>query len=262
MATLPLFGKSYAPNSESSAGAVGLHFAGDAKMMSETRASKLVSTLGSSPATKAHVEAPLAFLVMTNVEPESWCAAVRETPQVIGRGLEADIRIPPRFRHVSRRHAEVWAQGSRLHIRDLNSASGTHINGVWLDKACGGRLAIGDRIWMGGLEMRVVQEVSMIAQVVAEGAEPLEQTLPDAAEGKASLTSRTMSLPTRFILAELSQAEIEIVLWMTRGCVEDDDLAKKLVRSPNTVRTQMNSIFRKLNVHSRAEVIAWIKRGK
>ncbi|MEQ1903961.1 MAG: LuxR C-terminal-related transcriptional regulator, partial [Pirellulaceae bacterium] len=58
----------------------------------------------------------------------------------------------------------------------------------------------------------------------------------------------------------LSNAEREIVIWMMRGIVEETDIAHRIFRSPNTVRTHLNSIFRKLNVHSRHELIAKILR--
>jgi LuxR family maltose regulon positive regulatory protein len=62
------------------------------------------------------------------------------------------------------------------------------------------------------------------------------------------------------LLAELSRAELEIVLWMTRGYTTDGEIGKLLYRSPHTVRTQVSSIFNKLGIHSRAELVGWANR--
>ena len=48
---------------------------------------------------------------------------------------------------------------------------------------------------------------------------------------------------------------------MCRGYLNDEDLGKMLERSPNTVRTHVGSIFRKLEVCSRAELVSWLRRG-
>ena len=50
-------------------------------------------------------------------------------------------------------------------------------------------------------------------------------------------------------------AEREVVLWMCRGFLDDEAIGKKLKRSPNTVRTQVGSIFQKLGLHSRGDVL-------
>ena len=55
-------------------------------------------------------EAPPAFLTMTNVDPEDWCAAFSQKRKLIGRDSNADI--PVRRTRVSRRHAEIWADSA------------------------------------------------------------------------------------------------------------------------------------------------------
>lgn len=198
------------------------------------------------------------YLVMTNIDPEEWCALVTKEHKLIGRSADAEIPLSPRFRHTSRRHAEIWIDKKKIKFRDLASRAGTSVNGVWLKDHCEVSLAIGDRIQMGGLELELVAQVSMLAHILAETGVGLHE----AAEGDETIIQRTTApLPLRFYLRELTPAELEVVLWISRGYLDDEELGKKLFRSPNTVRTQVNSIFRKLNVHSRAQIVSFLKRG-
>jgi len=211
-------------------------------------------------------EAPPAFLTMTNVEPEDWCAAFSERRKLIGREPKADI--PVRRARVSRRHAEIWAGSPSLGIRDLGSRSGTRINGVWLKANCDTSLAVGDRIWIGGIELEVVGDVPLLAQVLAETSVVGEHLVKSA--GTASrepLVTKSTECPyavepIRTVLSQLSRAELEVLLWMGRGYLEDVELGGKLFRSPNTIRTHFNSIYRKLDVHSRADILGYLKRGR
>jgi DNA-binding CsgD family transcriptional regulator len=209
---------------------------------------------------------PSAFLTMTNVDPEDWCAAFSERRKLIGRDHQADI--PIRRARVSRRHAEIWAGASSLGIRDLGSSSGTRINGVWLKANCDTSLALGDRIWMGGIELEVVGDIPLLAQVLAESGLVGERQLPSAGTATHDpLVTKSTEVPCavepiRTVLSRLSRAELEILLWMGRGYLDDVELGGKLFRSPNTVRTQVNSIYRKLDVHSRADILGYLKRGR
>lgn len=54
-----------------------------------------------------------------------------DRPVVIGRGTQSDIVIPGT--HLSRRHAELTAQGKFLLVKDLASANGTFINDVRIE---------------------------------------------------------------------------------------------------------------------------------
>jgi DNA-binding CsgD family transcriptional regulator len=211
-------------------------------------------------------KAPPAYLIMTNVEPEDWCAAFADRRKLIGRDPQADV--PARQTFVSRRHAEIWSSPKSLVIRDLGSKAGTHVNGVWLKANCDTALMVGDRIWLGGIELEVVPEVSLIAQVLAESGVVSEDYLKgeeDTDGGQSGVLTtdfRYSMQPIRRVLAELSRAELEIVLWIGRGYLDDWELGAKLFRSPNTIRTQVNSIFRKMKLHSRGDVLGFLKRGK
>ena len=64
----------------------------------------------------------------------------------------------------------------------------------------------------------------------------------------------------RALAHRLSRAEIDVFLWLGRGYQDDAELAKLLHRSPHTIRTEIKHIFLKLKLHSRAEVICWLRR--
>jgi DNA-binding CsgD family transcriptional regulator len=195
---------------------------------------------------------PAAYLALTNIDPTEWCCAVEVTRKVIGRGKKADIRVSKSFPCVSRLHAAVWAVGIKSFIEDLGSTSGTSINGVWIDPGREVQMTVGDRICMGDMELQVADRVPTIARVIAERGVPMED------EERTQDYAATMR--DSALLGALTQAELEIVLWVGRGYIDDQDLAEVLYRSPHTVRTHMRNIFHKLSIHSRTELVAWFKR--
>lgn len=79
--------------------------------------------------------------------------AIAGLPALIGRGQEAAIALDGDL-GVSRRHAEIYASGQALHLRDLGSTHGVTVNGVkYLEQA----IRSGDRIGVGQtiLQIRV-----------------------------------------------------------------------------------------------------------
>jgi DNA-binding winged helix-turn-helix (wHTH) protein len=68
-----------------------------------------------------------------------------EGENVVGRGREADVRIS--VSEVSRRHARVVVEGSRVTVEDLGSRNGTFVRGVAVEKATA--LADGDEVGFG-----------------------------------------------------------------------------------------------------------------
>jgi DNA-binding CsgD family transcriptional regulator len=198
-----------------------------------------------------------AYLVMTNVSPEDWSARIDTTPRIIGRSRGADIRIPGQFRRVSRRHAEIWSdEEGHVWVREAGSSAGTKINGVWIEPGRAVRLVPGDRLWLGEVELALAPGLSPVAQVVAEA--NIQFRYSDEESGSRL---RNAPHPDRLRLRQLTPAELEVVLWVCRGYVSDKELGRMLDRSPNTVRTQMGSIFQKLGVRSRAELVSWLKRA-
>jgi DNA-binding CsgD family transcriptional regulator len=174
--------------------------------------------------------------------------AVDSSRKIIGRDASADIRVVRAFLSVSRRHAEIWSMNGECWISDLGSRCGTHVNGVSIGRHAV-RLCYGDRISLGELELVLEcsddPDASSPSDPGSEDAGTDDSRMPDGSN------------------CTLTDCEIEILLWISRGAVRDCDIAKKVHRSPHTVRTHVGSILRKLNLHSRAELAAfdWKTRG-
>lgn len=196
-------------------------------------------------------------LIMTNVPPEIWCGCVDQRHKVLGTSPEADLRPPASCNRVSPRHGEIWLSRDGVWLIDLKSAAGTRVNGVWLRPNEPHKVIAGDRIRLGRTEMQLISWGSLPSQAVAEFTPPrmVEGTGEHAGFGPSSHGDCL-----RCKLLVLSPAEHDILLWLGRGHIEDRDIAHELSRSPNTVRTHMGSIFAKLGVHSRGQLIALLRR--
>jgi DNA-binding CsgD family transcriptional regulator len=59
---------------------------------------------------------------------------------------------------------------------------------------------------------------------------------------------------------ELSPAEYEVFAWIGRGVSDLDEVAVRLSRSVNTIRTQISRVYEKLEVHSKPELLALLLR--
>jgi DNA-binding CsgD family transcriptional regulator len=192
---------------------------------------------------------PAGFLVLTNIPEGEWSFPIDGEKSVIGRSRQADIVINARYHSVSRRHAAVWADRRGLWISDLGSSSGTNINGVWVDHVPKAGLVVGDVISLGEVELEVRGEIDDLAT-----------TFPHLSEEIPTKLRQFIPL-ARPMAQKLSPAEIDVMLWISRGFQDDEEIARKLHRSPNTVRTEIGSIFRKFGLHSRAELMGWLKRA-
>lgn len=196
------------------------------------------------------------FLILVNIPPRDWSYPLLEQRQVIGRAPGVEIPVPKRFNRVSRRHAEVWSDKLGLWIQDLNSRKGTQINGVPIEKLWPTQIFLKDRLSLGGMELEVVSMVSRKAAPPQTAAVDEEDRI-----GDTTTERQTTPLAAQLLLERLSPAELEVVLCLGRGHIRDEEIGGQLHRSPHTIRTQMNSIYRKLGVHSRDGVLNWFKRA-
>jgi len=195
-----------------------------------------------------------AYLVMTNVAPTDWLGTLATSRQIIGRGDDADLRIPGDYVHVSRRHAEVWTENDGHWIIDLESTSGTRLNSVPLTPKQRFRLIIGDHLWLGAAELDVVASPTDSTRPSREAHESTVGYIIGKS-GKAEFPGAPAD-----DFAALTPAELEVVLWMSRGLTDPNEVAESLFRSPHTIRTHLASIFNKLNVHSRDQLLACLTR--
>lgn len=200
-----------------------------------------------------------AHLLMTNVAPSVWQAQIWPHPQVIGRFPENDIVIPGAYSHVSRQHALIRSNGNEILIQDLGSSGGTQLNSVPLVADLETRCQIGDRLSLAGLEIYIVSHEAAIfdSDSVLSGI--------DFQIGGTSLRMgrrRSIQSLDDARLRCLSPAELEVVRWVCRGLISDEEIGQVLFRSPHTVRTQLGSVYKKLDVHSREELLSWIHRSE
>lgn len=102
----------------------------------------------------------------------SMITAQVQSQMLLGRqdptsGINPDVDLNPygaQQKGVSRQHAALGTQDNRVHIRDLNSANGTFINGKYLTPGKQYRLKDGDRLHLGSLELQVHLVVKPITQ--------------------------------------------------------------------------------------------------
>jgi DNA-binding CsgD family transcriptional regulator len=193
------------------------------------------------------------YVVLVNVSLREWCFRIDQGKSVIGRGKTVEIPVPVRFQHVSRVHAEFSRDKLGTTITDLGSRGRTAVNGMLLESRQPVKVTVGDRIRLAEMELELVADVPQPASLLSKDDEGSDETT--IRRGEPSLDA--LSHP---LLSQVSRAELEVLMWMTRGFTTDPELGKLLYRSPHTVRTQVASIFNKLGIHSRAELVGWLRR--
>lgn len=198
---------------------------------------------------------PKAFLVLVNIPRAEWNYAISDTRQLIGRASDAPVRLPASHRTVSRRHAMVWHDRGNLWLCDLQSRGGTRVNGIWLKSNEPAIIVEGDRLTLGGTEMRI--EPALPDQVPSSNGHAVD---PDLHASETMAFAPHPAIGTRSLMEGLTYCEHNVVLWMGRGYIQDRDLSKLLHRSPHTVRTQIGQILKKLGARSRAAVVDLVHR--
>lgn len=200
----------------------------------------------------------MLYLTLVNVQPEEWCSRLETGLNVIGRATTASVRLPNRFQRVSRQHATIEVTEWETSIWDMGSSCGTTINGVHLEPKKKVSLSVRDRIRLADAELNLWNsDPHPLA--------PTESIAPTDADENGDtyvfgegIAIDAMNDP---LFSDLTPAELEVLLWMSRGYTRDVELGKVLFRSPNTVRTQVSSIFSKLGVHSRTELVTLLSRS-
>jgi protease PrsW len=118
---------------------------------------------------------------------------------VLGRDLSCTVRFPDE-RLVSRRHAEIRAEGGRLVVRDLGSRNGTLVNGRRVEAA---ELRAGDAVSLGpeGPILRVVWEGAEVVEPPAPRDEPApEEPSTSASRPNLAALGASAAIPRRPML--------------------------------------------------------------
>jgi len=199
------------------------------------------------------------FLKLTNISLVQWRGPITDQIRTVGRSSQAEIVIPREYSEVSRKHARVWHDKKGCWICDTGSTFGIKVNGIQLppEQCC--MIEVGDRIKLGSLELHFVATSDLENELKDQ---PLREPESGAVTGFGEIPDRITEEGPELSTKELSHAELQIVLQIRRGMVTLEKLSKILHRSPNTIRKQLESIYRKLNVHSRHELIGRFLNSK
>jgi pSer/pThr/pTyr-binding forkhead associated (FHA) protein len=95
-------------------------------------------------------------LVVTSGKSAGRSISLKRSKLVIGRAEECDVR--PLSEEVSRRHCAIFVGPSDLWVEDLKSRNGTYVNGKRIESETRIKLADGDSIRVGSLELRVATQ--------------------------------------------------------------------------------------------------------
>jgi pSer/pThr/pTyr-binding forkhead associated (FHA) protein len=153
---------------------------------------------------------------------------------LVGRGKTCDFVI--KNLSVSREHAEITAGVDTVRITDLGSLNGTFVRNERVRKV---DLKPGESIRFGSVQFHLV------GQEVADEANSEHST--DAIPVRS-----TSELPA---LVHLSEAQRRVLDQLLRGAAEKE-VAVKLTLSQHTVHNHVKEIYKRLNVSSRAELLA------
>ena len=131
--------------------------------MTLERYDTLSTDRGKLPAIRLEARAA-AHLVITQGEGVGRQVNMKDTPLIVGRSSDCDMRLLNRA--VSRLHCRVWKDATGFWLRDLNSTNKTYLNDRSVVEA---RLKDGDFITVGGTVMQF-SEKSEAANDAPQGA--------------------------------------------------------------------------------------------
>ncbi len=91
----------------------------------------------------------MAVLIHRKADGSEMKLQVGAKPLVLGRGLEADIRVEDD--EISRSHCAIWMDGDKFLIKDLRSRNGTYVNDRLISWET--ELLPGDRVRIGHFQL-------------------------------------------------------------------------------------------------------------
>jgi len=161
-----------------------------------------------------------------------------QTRYVVGRALDCELYV--KDRSVSRQHAELEINGRQLKVRDLGSLNGTYLDNEFVQECMA---KTGQVIRFGRVEFLLTDN-------------PKRDRWPGASEDDES-TAPLNQLDRRHaaLLQTLSEAQRRVTSQLLEG-MSEKETAFRLRLSPHTVHNHIKEIYRRLNVNSRAELLA------
>ena len=114
--------------------------------------------------------------------------------------------------------------------------------------------------------LRMFHDVSDWKRTEAELIDAIDQVMSDPSWFSTSVAQKIMdargkvSSEAKTKLAQLTKREQQTFTLSARG-LDNDAIAKELDVAKNTVRNYVASLYKKLGVHSRAELMVWAKRN-
>jgi DNA-binding CsgD family transcriptional regulator len=184
------------------------------------------------------------WLVICGVNPSVWSYHIRPGKQFIGRSETCQVRID--HPSVSRRHAELLFERATVCVRDLNSRNGTFVDGKSVTRAT---LAVGRKLEIGSVALELVSSVA--SRWVGD---------PDTDEETGSVVEAAASRATASTVQLIPPAQRRVLRLLLEG-LSEKQVAAHLGVSDQTVHWHVKGIYRALNVHSRAELMALCLRG-
>jgi DNA-binding CsgD family transcriptional regulator len=176
------------------------------------------------------------FLENISESGEKWLIPIDKSPFIVGRSQDCNLSLLSKT--VSRKHAEIYVKGNSLVLHDLESTNGTFINNVRLkDRA---DLENGDKINFGDVSFKILFNAS--------GSK-------DAGSGTMYLKSpRKKQSFSDFY--DLTKREEEILYLLLEGRATKN-IADTLFISFGTAKNHITNLFKKINVHSKYELISF-----
>lgn len=164
----------------------------------------------------------------------------------------------------SKESEEVMATaiGQRRSYRDVEIMLGTKEGDERTVQVSAETLMIDERACV----LRMFHDVSSWKRTEAELVDAIDQVMTDPSWFSASVAQKIMnargkvSSEAKVKLAGLTKREQQTFTLSARG-LDNDAVAQELGVAKNTVRNYVASLYKKLGVHSRAELMVWAKRN-
>ncbi len=158
---------------------------------------------------------------------------------VVGRSRTCDVMI--REQSLSRQHARIWlGKQGEVTVEDLHSKNGTFVNEV--------------RVTQQPVQPKSFLRLGDIRILVTLTSPDL---VPDFAEETSSAKGYRTGPLAHLPVEILTAAQRQVFDLIVAGC-DESAAAKRLNRSFHTIHLHLQAIYRKLGVHSRAELLALV----